>query len=135
MARRRSARNDPQRDAFDIASLAAEVSRTPWPTLSPLPLERTQHVLREIDDRRTFHPERKYRAALTVSGTSAEARRVPPGKTSRSLGQSVGFSSARDVVLCARRKSRREVIFAKRKQRRGAASRRRRRNWWSDIRC
>lgn len=128
MAKKRRGRTD--RDHFTIARPRLVRSFSP---LSSLP------VL-EVEDRRTFHPERDFRPsrslsgnAITVSGDNVNKVRttrrgpkyLPPG--GRHL-----FVAPRGVAICVRRKQRREVLFAKRRTRAGGAKRK---NFYSNVRC
>lgn len=91
-------------------------------------------VLREVEDRRTFHPARIRTAAPIVSRSST--RLVSPAATVRGgfPSSKVGFAVPRDVAICVRRKQRKEVIHAKGHAGGGGSSRRR---WtvFSNVKC
>lgn len=127
MARGKSSRGQRDDISPSLAELLAPL-QYPQPLVSPLiPSDNWQ----EIDDRRTFNPERAYRPALSFSGGQAPTNRIP---ASDKRWSTIGFNDPDFAVICARRKSRREVIFAKRRHRRGRGGSRRR-NWYSEVKC
>lgn len=97
-------------------------------------LDRARSLVRSIEDRRFFHPERDYRPALSFGRRSSVV--ISSSVAGRHVGvpARVRFDLPERVAKCVRRKERREVMFAKRKTRKGAGSRRRR-DWWSDVSC
>lgn len=128
MARRKRPTDDLERDNDLIANLLAPVQ--PEPLVSPghyLPAD----LFNEIEDRRTFHPERDFRQPMDTTAEPAGYRRQKSYSTRQHL---VRFDAPEKALVCVRRKTRREVIFAKRKHRKGAGSRRHR-NYLSNIRC
>lgn len=124
----RGRQNRGQRDTFDIASeeLLAPLNLNPTPVVSPFV---PSFAWPEVEDGRSFNPDRMFRDPLVFSGTASSHKAV----SGRSF-QKIGFDNPEKVVRCARRSSRREVIFAKRLQRRGRGGSRRR-NYWSDVKC
>lgn len=94
------------------------------------PISRT--ILREIEDRRAYHPDR-YRPAIAVPTSSRHL--TLSSNLHGSLPWHVAFSEPRNVVVCVRRKSRREVLFALNRTGKGAQKKRRRRNSHSSTRC
>lgn len=86
--------------------------------------------LLEIQDRRTWHPQRTFRPAVSLSGN--RTRMVV--SDARGLSPRVRFDASHRVVVCVRRKQRKEVMFALRKTGKGAKARRRR-NRFSDMEC
>ena len=92
-------------------------------------------VLRELEDRRAFHPLSDLRPVRALVRT---ARRLVPARkptaSRMSLPEKIGFAVPKKVVVCVRRKQRREVIHALRLRGKGASSPKRR-NIWSDVKC
>lgn len=92
----------------------------------------------EIEDRRSYHPERGSRPALYSSRPRlVEKSKLPPRVARFRPSQTqarLAFSDPENVVVCVRRKDRREVLFAKRKTGRGGR-RPRRRSWMSQLSC
>lgn len=97
--------------------------------------------LTQLQDNRTWHPERTYRPALTISRTLRGAVRTRPLKLSKPtpfqtprLSEPLRFPDPKRVLVCIRRKQRRRVLHAK-----GAAGsrnlRKPRRNQWSEVSC
>lgn len=106
------------------------------PSLTDRLLHDVVEPLREVEDRRTYHPLEDFRPARNVLGALAGPVRVTPKNKSKPfLAHGLSFSAPKTVALCVRRKRRKEVLFAKNKTRAGAKSRRRRRNWFSAIGC
>lgn len=86
--------------------------------------------LRVIEDRRTFHPLRELRPALTFSRRDQrriveKAKAVPAPYRDPFPSLKLGFAVPKKVALCVRRKQRREAIFAFNKQGKGAKAPRR----------
>ena len=107
------------------------VSQVSKPRLFPLPS--LSVVLREFEDRRTFHPlGRALRPALSFPRAAA---RLVVKPSFRSLSARVGFEVPSRVAVCIRRKQRKEVIHALKLTGKGAGARFRRRNIWSGIVC
>lgn len=107
--------------------------------LWPVAAKRAQPIradLRPREDRRTFHPSRFTRPAVTI-GPRLGSRLVvsPPTKRQRGgLPTTVSFAAPKKVVICVRRQRRKEVIFAMGKG--GShAPRVNHRNQFSDVRC
>lgn len=114
-----------------IRSLTVPLPRPPIIRFSPLP----SSAMRQVEDRREFHPSGRARSARLVDGRSAA---IQVGRPSRSRPQAlpagVRFSMPWRVMMCVRRKRRREVMFAKGKAgRRG--QRPPRRNYYSEVSC
>lgn len=85
-----------------------------------------------IEDRRTFHPARMFRAPLSVS-RRAFAKVV--ARPNRALHrETFSFAVPQKVALCVRRKERREVLHALKRTRSGGG-RSKRRNAWSAVKC
>lgn len=124
MAKRR-ARSSPQRDHFPIAN--------PW--LSAVRISISPLDLSPFEDRRTFHPLRDFRPALTF-GKRSSARVVDKAKPARSISPSrFHFAVPNKVLICVRRQRRKEVLHALRRVGRGSSGSRRIRNYYSDVRC
>lgn len=126
--RKRQVRSRVQRDVRTIATRAPRV-------LHPARLKPLSLAI-DVEDRRTFHPARASRPALSFSGV--QHRLVAPvGVTRREAARvprRVVFYQPDRVIVCARRRSRREVLFALGRTGKGAKSRRSR-NMFSDVSC
>lgn len=115
-----------QRDTSDIASIEELLS--PQNLLPPLVLPSVPSFpLTEVEDGRSFNPDRQFRDPLVFSG-GASSHKAVSGKSF----QKIGFDNPDQVIVCARRRSRREIMFAKKLRGRGGS---RRRNYWSDVKC
>ncbi len=92
--------------------------------------------LREVEDMRTWHPQRDDRTFKRLDGTEATYVTQTEDKNKfRKIGQTY-FSDPRKVTICKRRKERRESLFAGRKVGKGKGStKKRRRTYKSNIRC
>lgn len=109
------------------------VARSMVPRLSP-----AGAFLRQVDDRRSFHPDGFFRPAKLVSGISAS---INAGRTyslfgtpkRQSMPVGVKFKVPSKTVICIRRKMRKEVILALGHS--GKGGKKRRRNWYSNVRC
>lgn len=126
--------SDARRDAFRIAN----------PRLPRSPSLRLFSPLIEIEDRRTFHPERDFRPARSFDAprhrlvVRAATPRNPDRFSSLRAFPSphVSFHAPHKVLICVRRARRREVLHALRKTGRGRGRQRTpRRNWLSDVTC
>lgn len=96
--------------------------------------------LRVIEDRRTFHPEQKFRPAATLSRRDQrrlveKARDVSKQGPSFFEPRTLGFAVPEKVARCVRRNQRREVILALNLGGKGARAPRRRRDQYSEISC
>lgn len=93
-------------------------------------------LLRQIEDRRTWHPAALTRPFLTTGLRSAARLTVKssPHALRNDISNRVGFAVPKKVVVCVRRKQRKEVLHAMGKAG-GRVSRRRRRNDASNIDC
>lgn len=106
------------------------------------PLATLLGQLRELEDRRTFHPEGRLRPAR-ASFRSATQLVPRPGRraalatrASVLVPSRVAFKVPNRVAICVRRKSRREVLFAKRVAGAGGGRfRKRRYNEYSFVGC
>lgn len=109
------------------------------PDLSLTRVRSLSTVLREVEDRRTFHPMGRLRPPLSVLERSAARVIAPRGRgavTSQSAPpSSLGFAVPVKVAICVRRKQRREVIFAIGAGGSRRVSKQRRRTEWSDVHC
>lgn len=90
-------------------------------------------LLRDVEDRRQFHPEQGARPARLISGVRHRLR--APRVRGPRLPIGVAFENPLRVLTCVRRKVRKEVLFAKRKVGRGAAKKMPRWSWRSNIQC
>lgn len=138
---KRSKRNDRARylnTPSPIASFAASVYRP----LNLRPLVTFSPVL-ELEDRRTWHPQKFTRAALASVRSAARiiprSPLNPPARSRAALFHAVpvglGFQAPKKVALCVRRNTRREVLHAKRVAGSGGGFRKRRLNKFSHIGC
>lgn len=137
-----------RRDPPAIASARPEFLPAALFSVSP----RSGRYLLEIEDRRTFHPERyrnaaglrnqrhRLRSVLIAMGAKRPRQsprsglRLMPGPGVRASAR-VAFRGPQSVVVCVRRRQRREVLWALRRAGRGAPRRRPRRNAFSSILC
>lgn len=123
-----------KRDTLDIANdplssllRPLSVSRVLDPPVEPL---------LEVDDRRSWHPERSDRPVMSVSGpVGVQVVRPARGLSVPPVPAQVSFRSPNRVVTCVRRERRREVMFALGRTGKGSRSRRHRRSWRSDFSC
>lgn len=88
--------------------------------------------LREIEDRRTWHPLSGRRPAAGLISPRHRLREVAVSKTAR-IPWAVGFQDAVQVAVCIRRKERKEVLHAIGKV--GGGHKRPRYSWYSEIVC
>lgn len=109
-------------------------------------VSRLSPSLIDIEDRRTFHPERDFRPARSFS--KANHRLVLADKVSRTNADRFGrlrafpsqtkaivaFDAPKKVLVCVRRQRRKEVLHALKKTGK-VGQRRPRRNWLSSISC
>lgn len=119
----------PSRDAYAIANTRPNTFRPVLP-MDLINLARSVRPLVEIEDRRTWHPDRTRPAAmltrprhrLVLHAPGAKRPRVPakrygtlPELRPRGSGVpfQIGFRGAPSVLICIRRQSRREVLFAR----------------------
>nr|QJB20130.1 MAG: hypothetical protein [Microvirus sp.] len=148
-----------QRDPAAIASSRLLVSRPQ--SLYGVPvgddlIDALSAPLTEVEDNRTFHPNRRFRSGVTVSGRAVELTvnagpfRFGGAIHRRSViarnyytGMPVGvqvpvgikFHEPLKVVTCIRRAVRRSVMFAKRKVGLGARQKVRRRGPYTGVKC
>lgn len=148
MARRRSARSSSQRETTDFANdpelLARTINRAAF---QPSPLVHhtspSSQILRDIEDRRTYHPDGPSRAARSYDRpTHTLVLPVHPknvnkraGRASSALPKTVQFQAPKRVLVCIRRNARKQVLFALNKTGKGARSRKHRKSEYSSIRC
>lgn len=135
MGRSSKAKNS-RRDTTDIANRRLPVySPVPY---SPLP----KSVLRDIEDRRTWHPSGSMRPARSFS--QSQHRLTTPNVNRRKsmqhklhtpyVTQAISFDVPEKVAICVRRKMREEVLHALKKTgKRG--QKRPRFTWYSKIAC
>lgn len=96
--------------------------------------------LRDIEDRRLFHPAGPLRPASSFSRRDQrriveKSRHVAHASSDPFPSLRLGFAVPQKVAKCVRRKQRREALFAFKKTGSGAKARRRRRDHWSDVSC
>lgn len=132
-------------------SLTPSLLRPTAPLVSPLPSP-SQTILREIEDRRTYHPLGEFRPArfrtggpsrITVKDRPYNGRYkyADPHRNSRNIHLNSGtkapvsFAVPDGTVVCVRRKQRKEVLFAKRRAGAKGRQRRHKRNLWTKVRC
>lgn len=96
----------------------------------------SRSVLRQVEDRREFHPLGRRQPAKMVSGVTAKKLKVKPNAKNKALSARLAFSAApKKVALCVRRARRKEVLFAFNKTGRRSSHSRKRRNLYSSISC
>lgn len=121
---------DPERGFVTFRSLERLDPRISW-------LRDTSLVLRDVDDRRRFHPAGPLlRPAVSLRHRSDARSSVKHGLR-RMAWHAVGFAVPEFVVTCIRRKQRKEVLHATNfgGGGRGSVSPIRRRNYLSDVFC
>lgn len=141
MARKRHKNTSDERDSSEIASEPLQKLLRPNPIIKqsqPVaafsPHKILKNTLRDIEDRRTFHPEAQKRPARSLN-RSQHKLVLPAKKNAPRLPARVAFDAPKQVLICIRRKRRKEVLFAKRKTGKGARARRHRHNYFSEITC
>lgn len=118
-------------------------------TLSPYDASRQlsfdfTRALRELEDRRSWHPlgedrpaetVRRSQRGFTVSSTPRATQQRRPGRRQKFYHpMAVAFVAPRETLICVRRQRRKEVLHAKKKTGRGG-QRKPRFNQWSKVRC
>lgn len=100
-----------------------------------------QTFLREVEDRRDYHPLGRFRAARQLSGHPVERNVIKPTRLNKarpflahSVPIGIKFKAPKKTALCVRREQRKEVLFAKKKTRAGSRGKKHR-NWYSSISC
>lgn len=126
MARRSDRSFRDERDTFAISNRRLLLPLLDLTTITP------PDLLRSIEDRRTFYPERATRPASSFSRPRHRLE-VSPGYNILPFG--VRFEEPRKVLVCVRRKQRREVLFAMKRTGKGGGKRRHKRGPYSDVRC
>lgn len=119
-------RSRPGRDVSAITSLRL-------PLLRPIRLSTVTPVpsLIEAEDRRTYHPDRAFRAPRRIDGSRASFKLIT--RANSPFG-SEGFVEPQSVNICVRRQRRKEVMFATRRAGK-VGQRRPRRTPFSSISC
>lgn len=145
---RLAARIERRRVAYADANRRLLIAPRPRPTLLVVRRSFGSPVLRQLEDRRTFHPAGRQRPAAGFFMARHRLRVVNTARASTApyLGDSpstetfspvvpigVGFVAPRQVAICIRRKSRREVMHAKGYA--GGKVRRPTRNEYSGVIC
>lgn len=128
MSRRRD-----RRPVYDLPVYRPPVIVRPRLILRPIVIRRPPVNL----DRRTFHPDGRFRPAPTLVRAARRlvvARPQKPRLSVSQLNHRIGFAIPKKVLICVRRKERREVIFARRGHGKGARSPKTR-NIWSNVKC
>jgi hypothetical protein len=86
--------------------------------------------LTELEDRRTYRPDRSVRAPAAVQRKDTRLNTFPsPARLA-----AYGFQNPHNVALCVRRKVRKEVIHAIRVAGK-TGLKRPKRNFWSNVKC
>lgn len=130
-------------------------------TPSPKPLVTPKPVLKKIEDRRTFHPEKANRPALDIWGKKAAVKlinKARPTANALNLPKQVrqkrqaiinrfgekfhsqtkairAFAVPTETIICIRRKVRKQVLAAKKKIGLGGRQKHPKLNWTSKIAC
>jgi hypothetical protein len=120
------------RDAGGIAAVPGFDLVSPWPASDNNSAVRS--YLEEVEDRRSFHPDREVKPRSTRSWRPRLAVPTAARSKPRSYGLgSIAFKAGKKVAICIRRKMRRRALMAKGKG--GGNHRRPRRNRYSNIWC
>lgn len=137
------ARNRRRREV-STSSLTVSLPAVSRSSLSPI-LSPSRSILREIEDRREYHPLQDARPARFMTGGPSHVtvkdrsygKQVYRDPFSGRSGTkaAISFVGPDGVLVCVRRKRRKEVLFAKRRAGRSGKQRRHRRNWFSSISC
>lgn len=100
---------------------------------------------REIEDRRTYHPQRAQRPARSIDkpvhrlvitkGPEHPPTRKPSQAKLSALPHRVQFQAPKKVLICVRRQARKEVLHALNKTGKGARARQRHQTPYSRIKC
>lgn len=142
MARKRHTQNPTSMDERDDFSPSLEKllrppilkQNPPLTAFSPSPTKILKNTLRDIEDRRTWHPQADKRPARSIT-RSQHKLVIPKSSGSRPLPKRVQFDAPKQVLICIRRKRRKEVLFAKKKTGKGSRARRHRHNYFSEVIC
>lgn len=137
MARRRTTNRDHNNIASDpLDSFLTPVVRPKHVTnATPTTTQYLPKSLRQIEDRRTWHPDgAQKRPPATVHSSKAKLAVAPPQKNKRILPHRIAFQAPKSVLVCIRRKMRAEVLHALKRTRRGSGSPKHR-TAFSDIKC
>lgn len=129
MAKKRgfSSSSKSRRDAVVITN-----RRLPTLPYVSVPPTDVSSLLREIEDRRNFHPAGPQRDARSFA-LSSHSLSASPSKR-RDVPRGVSFAVPDEVLICVRRRQRKEVLHALDKTGR-AGQKPPRRNYYSDIHC
>lgn len=138
-----------RRDTSAIANQRLPVSIN-RPTVTSSPTRFGFSPLRELEDRRSYHPDGRSRPARTFSSPGSRLTVVDRVFAPRTAGRidasrsysalwsgtraSVAFANPSRTIICVRRQQRREVLHALHKTRSGRGGRS---HWseYSNIRC
>lgn len=119
------------RDVRDTSDIANPRLLLPLIDLTAIP---PSDLLRSIEDRRAYYPERAVRPASLFSKPRHRLQ-MSPGTNLFKLPIGVGFEDSARVLVCVRRAKRRQVMFALKKAGRGGGSRKRRKGPYTDVKC
>lgn len=116
--------------------------RLPTPVTSPRSMVQLdlEDLLRQVEDRRRYHPMGESSPALNTSGRQHTLTYAPRHTNSTQLAKpsalpkGVGFTTPQNVVVCIRRKKRQEVLHALKKAGK-AGQKAPRRSAYSEIHC
>lgn len=150
MARRRRQSSTRRSDeTFDFSSDPPLLRQLSKPTIRLSPVVETivRHTaptaLRDIEDRRTYHPQGKQRPARSIDKPTHRlvmpVHPKAPAQNKRTqaprMPHTVQFAAPKKVLVCIRRKTRKEVLHALNKTGKGARARHRRQSEYTTIRC
>lgn len=113
----------------------AVLSRPLAPLFSGLP---SLTPLKDVEDRRTWHPVGPFRPARQLGGHPVHPVNVNKPKNQkfkRQLPFGLKFAVPENTVICVRRKRRKEVLHALKKTGKGRGRKRPTKNWYSKIGC
>lgn len=123
---------DPLRDTLAIANEQFHLQNIQNDILS---LQRKQQI-RQLEDRRQFHPLRQVAPALALSRKAARQVLRREVRKHYHVPERWAFQTPSKVAICVRRKIRREVINALYPfKKRGFGSGAKRRNYYSEVKC
>lgn len=133
--------NRRRRDTQTIASRRLPLDLLSTPSRHLTTLDQFKGPLRELEDRRQWHPLGPYAPARTIgrrariqSKNDTRQNRYTKYDPRLRSTAALTFAEPQQVLICARRKIRREVIHAFRKNGR-KGQKPARRNFWSRISC
>lgn len=122
-----------RREVITVRSAMPSPSLTSLLRTSPPTLDAPSHLIRDVEDRRRYHPLADYSPPLTYRGSPARVQAKQrfsrphkmAGFITPTVPKRVAFKSPKKVLVCVRREQRKEVLFALRKTKKGSGGSRR----------